>query len=160
MKPFSAGPMIIKPFLTLMLSWSLSFLPAGFIVRDAWGGPAGGSPDAAGPDRNPFAYPSRIAKEMASPKTGDGKTPAGAKESHKEYALSGILWTDRGGVASINRRIVQEGEMLDEYRVSRIDRNKVTLRKEGEEIVLNLFQSPVVIMEHQEHRSPTPKKIR
>jgi hypothetical protein len=96
---------------------------------------------------------------MALTKAADGKTPAAAKVPQKEYALSGILWTEKGGVASINRRILQEGEMLDEYRVFRIERNKVILRKEGEEIVLNLFQSPVVITEDREPRSPKKKKF-
>jgi hypothetical protein len=145
------GNIPILPLLFLLL-W-------GFPLSAAQGAPAGSGPvEADISERNPFAYPPRILKEMAQKPSGGGKTPAGAKESPKEYALSGILWTEKGGVASINRRIVREGEMLDEYRVFKIDRNKVVLKKEGEEIVLNLFQSPVVITEH-EHRSINKRKF-
>lgn len=151
---------IAKSFPVLLLGLSLVLLPAGIAGRACWGAPAGVSAEGAGSERNPFAYPQRIMKELASlPKSGDGKTPAAAKTPQMEYALSGILWTDKGGVASINRRIVQEGEMLDGYRVFRIDRNKVVLKKEGEEMVLNLFQSPVVITEPRDHQPPTKKKF-
>ena len=109
--------------------------------------------------RDPFAYPAKILKEMALAKKPEGKPGAEAPAAAKVYTLSGILWTERGGVASINRQILRQGETLDEYRVTRIDRNKVILKKEGEkEISLNLFQSPVVITEHRESRSPKKKK--
>ncbi|MBI5586389.1 MAG: hypothetical protein HY892_21465 [Deltaproteobacteria bacterium] len=144
----------------IMLNLSGVLLILGFGGKELWGASPSGTPEIGGPDRNPFAYPSKIIKELTLLKTGDGKTPAEAKRLPKEYALSGILWTDKGGVAAINRRIFQEGELLDEYCVWRIDRNKVILKKEGEEIVLNLFQSPVVISEHRAPRSPQEKKFR
>ena len=116
--------------------------------------PPEGSPSTG---KNPFAYPPRILKEMAASQAPGGKEGAGAKTPQREYSLSGILWTEKGGVASINRRILREGEMLDEYRVARIEQSKVILKKEGEEVVLNLFQSPVVITEHREERSTNKK---
>ena len=95
---------------------------------------------------------------MSLAKKPDGKPGTEARPAAKVYTLSGILWTERGGVASINRRILREGETLDEYRVTRIDRDKVILKKEGEEVVLNLLQSPVVITEHRESLSFKKKK--
>ena len=143
----------------ILLILTLSWLP-GWPGQALWVAQAGNVPAAAeSPDRNPFSYPPRILKEMALKPGGDGKTPATAKPPQKEYALTGILWTDRGGVASINQHILQEGEKLDDYRVFRIDRNRVILKKEGEEIVLNLFQSPVVISEQREPRSTQKKKF-
>ena len=114
------------------------------------------SPSPGG--RNPFSYPAKILKELALAKKPDGKPGAEAPPAAKIYTLSGILWTERGGVASINHRILREGETLDDYKVTRIDQNKVILKKEGEEIVLNLFQSPVVITEHRESLSLKKKK--
>ena len=106
------------------------------------------SPSPGG--RNPFAYPAKILKEMALAKKTEGKTGAEAPAAAKIYTLSGILWTERGGVASINQRILREGETLDEYKVTRIEPGKVVLKKSDEEIVLNLFQSPVVITRHED----------
>ena len=100
--------------------------------------------------RNPFAYPAKILKEMALAKKPEGKPGAEAPTAAKIYTLSGILWTERGGVASINQRILREGETLDEYKVTRIEPGKVILKKMGEEIVLSLFQSPVVITRHED----------
>jgi hypothetical protein len=123
------------------------------------GGAALAAPPEGSPatGKNPFAYPPRILKEMAASKAPGGKEGAGPKTPQREYILSGVLWTEKGGVASINRRILREGEMLDEYRVARIEPSKVVLKREGEEIVLNLFQSPVVITEHRERRSTNKK---
>jgi hypothetical protein len=151
---------IKKPARIILLNLSGILLLSGLSGAELQGAPTGGSPGGVGPERNPFAYPSKIIKELALTKSADGKAPAAAKSPEKAYALSGILWTDKGGVAAINRQILREGEMLDEFRVSRIDRNKVILKKEGEEIVLNLFQSPMVISEHREPRSPQKKTIR
>jgi hypothetical protein len=125
------------------------------------GGAALAAPPEGSPatGKNPFAYPPRILKEMAAGKAPGGKEVSGPKSPQREYSLSGVLWTEKGGVASINRRILREGEMLDEYRVARIEPNKVILKKEGEEIVLNLFQSPVVITEHREQRSTKKKSF-
>jgi hypothetical protein len=100
--------------------------------------------------RNPFAYPAKILKEMALAKRPEGKPGAEAPTAAKMYTLSGILWTERGGVASINQRILREGETLDEYKVTRIEPGRVVLKKMDEEIVLNLFQSPVVITRHED----------
>ena len=107
--------------------------------------------------RNPFAYPAKILKEMALAKKPEGKPGAEAPAAAKIYTLSGILWTDRGGVASINQRILREGETLDEYKVTRIEPGKVVLKKSDEEIVLNLFQSPVVITQHED-RFPAKRR--
>jgi hypothetical protein len=100
--------------------------------------------------RNPFAYPARILKEMALAKKPEGKPGTEAPTAAKMYTLTGILWTERGGVASINQRILREGETLDEYKVTRIEPGKVVLKKSDEEMVLNLFQSPVVITRHED----------
>jgi hypothetical protein len=113
------------------------------------------SPSLGG--RNPFAYPAKIQKEMALAKKPEGKPGAEAASAAKIYTLSGILWTERGGVASINQRILREGETLDEYRVTRIEPGKVVLKKSDEEIVLNLFQSPVVITRHED-RFPAKRR--
>jgi hypothetical protein len=48
-------------------------------------------------------------------------------------------------VAAINQKIVKEGELVQEYRVARIERDRVVLKKEKEEVVLPLAQSPLVI---------------
>jgi hypothetical protein len=98
--------------------------------------------------RNPFAYPAKILKEMTLSKKPDGKPGSEAPTAARVYILSGVLWTEKGGVASINRQILREGEMLDDYQVHRIEPGRVVLRKADEEIVLNLFQSPVVITRH------------
>ena len=87
---------------------------------------------------------------MALAKKPEGKPGAEAPTTAKIYTLSGILWTERGGVASINQRILREGETLDEYKVTRIEPGKVVLKKSDEEMVLNLFQSPVVITRHED----------
>ena len=87
---------------------------------------------------------------MALAKKPEGKPGAEAPTAAKMYTLSGILWTERGGVASINQRILREGETLDEYKVTRIEPGKVVLKKSDEEMVLNLFQSPVVITRHED----------
>ena len=87
---------------------------------------------------------------MAPAKKPEGKPGAEAPAAAKVYTLSGILWTERGGVASINQRILREGETLDEYKVTRIEPGKVVLKKTDEEIVLNLFQSPVGITRHDD----------
>ena len=100
--------------------------------------------------RNPFAYPAKILKEMALAKKPEGKSGAEAPTAAKLYILSGILWTERGGVASINQRILREGETLDEYKVTRIEPGRVVLKKSDEELILNLFQSPVVITRHED----------
>jgi hypothetical protein len=106
------------------------------------------SPSLGG--RNPFAYPAKILKEMALAKKPEGKPGAEAPATAMIYTLSGILWTERGGVASINQRILREGDTLDEYKVTRIEPGKVVLKKRDEEMVLNLFQSPVVITRHED----------
>ncbi len=98
--------------------------------------------------RNPFAYPAKILKEMTLAKKPEGKPGVEVPPVAKMYTLSGILWTDRGGVASINQRILREGETLDEYKVTRIEPGKVVLKKSDEELILNLYQSPVVITRH------------
>ena len=85
------------------------------------------SPSPGG--RNPFAYPAKILKEMALAKKPEGKPGAEAPTAGKIYTLSGILWTEKGGVASINQRILREGETLDEYKVTRIEPGKVVLKK-------------------------------
>lgn len=108
--------------------------------------------------RNPFAYPAKILKEMTVAKKPEGKPGAEAPAAAKVYTLSGILWTERGGVASINQRILREGETLDEYKVTRIEPGKVVLKKTDEEIVLNLFQSPVGITRHEDRSQSGPKK--
>ena len=113
------------------------------------------SPSPGG--RNPFAYPAKILKEMALVKKPEGKPGAEAPTPAKIYTLSGILWTERGGVASINQRILREGETLDEYKVTRIEPGKVVLKKLDEEIVLSLFQSPVAITRHED-RFPVKKR--
>jgi hypothetical protein len=100
--------------------------------------------------RNPFAYPAKILKEMALAKKPEGKPGAEAPATAQTYTLTGILWTERGGVASINQRILREGESLDDYRVTRIESGKVVLKKNDEELVLNLFQSPMVITRHDD----------
>jgi hypothetical protein len=100
--------------------------------------------------RNPFAYPAKILKEMTLSKKPDGKPGSAAPTAAKVYTLSGVLWTEKGGVASINQQILREGETLDEYRVNRIEPGRVVLKKADEEIVLNLFQSPVVITPHDD----------
>jgi hypothetical protein len=100
--------------------------------------------------RNPFAYPAKILKEMALAKKPEGKPGSEAPTAAKIYTLSGILWTEKGGVASINKQILREGETLDEYRVTRIEPGRVVLKKADEEIVLNLFQSPVGINPHDD----------
>ena len=110
--------------------------------------PVDKSPSPGG--RNPFAYPAKILTEMALAKKPEGKPGAEAPAAAKIYTLSGILWTERGGVASINQRILREGETLDEYKVTRIEPGKVILKKMDEEIVLSLFQSPVVITRHED----------
>ncbi len=107
--------------------------------------------------RNPFAYPGKILKEMALAKKPEGKPGAEAPAPGKMYTLTGILWTERGGVASINHRILQEGETLDEFKVTRIEPGRVVLKKSDEEMVLNLFQSPVVVTPHED-RSAVKKK--
>jgi hypothetical protein len=121
-------------------------------VEKSWAAPeetVDKSPSPGG--RNPFAYPAKILKEMALTKKPEGKPGAEAPTTAKMYTLSGILWTERGGVASINQRILREGETLDEYKVTRIEPGKVVLRKSDEEIILNLFQSPVVITRHEDN---------
>jgi hypothetical protein len=130
-------------------------LIAGFLflsgIGKPWAAPeetVDKSPSPGG--RNPFAYPAKILREMASAKKPEGKPGAEAPGGAKMYTLSGILWTDRGGVASINQRILREGETLDEYKVTRIEPGKVVLKKSDEELVLNLFQSPVVITRHED----------
>ncbi len=110
--------------------------------------------------RDPFAYPAKILKEMALAKKPEGKPGAEAPAAAKVYTLSGILWTERGGVASINQRILREGETLDEYKVTRIEPGKVVLKKTDEEIVLNLFQSPVVITRHEDRFQVKSKRKR
>jgi hypothetical protein len=110
--------------------------------------------------RNPFAYPAKILKEMALAKKPGGKPGAEASTTGMIYTLSGILWTDRGGVASINQRILREGETLDEYKVTRIEPGRVVLKKKDEEIVLNLFQSPVVITRHEDRLQFKSKRKR
>ncbi len=87
---------------------------------------------------------------MALAKKPEGKPGAEAPATAKTYTLTGILWTERGGVASINQRILREGETLDEYRVTRIETGKVVLKKSDEELILNLFQSPVAITRHED----------
>jgi hypothetical protein len=130
-------------------------LIAGFLFLSGIGKPwaASEETDAKSPSsggRNPFAYPAKIIKEMAPAKKPEGKPGAETTAAAKVYTLSGILWTDRGGVASINQRILREGETLDEFKVTRIEPGKVVLKKSDEEIVLNLFQSPVVITRHED----------
>jgi hypothetical protein len=114
------------------------------------------SPSPGG--RNPFAYPAKILKEMAQAKKPEGKPGTETPPTAKMYTLTGVLWTERGGVASINQRIVREGEILDEYRVTRIEPGKVVLKKTDEEIVLNLFQSPAVITRHEDRFEFKKKK--
>jgi hypothetical protein len=115
------------------------------------------SPSPGG--RNPFAYPAKILKEMALVKKPEGKPGAEAPTPAKMYTLSGILWTEKGGVASINQRILREGDTLDEYQVTRIEPGKVVLKKSDEEMVLTLFQSPVAITRHED-RFQVKKKRR
>ena len=96
---------------------------------------------------------------MALARAGDGKETAVVKAPPKVFSLTGILWTEKGGVASINQLILREGESLEGYRVTRIEKNKVVLKKEDEEIVLNLYQSPVAVTQHPVNPSPRKEKF-
>jgi hypothetical protein len=139
---------IILNFLVILIIAVCLFFPG---LGKPWAAPEESVDKSLSPGgRNPFAYPAKILKEMALAKKPEGKPGAEAPAAAKIYTLSGILWTDRGGVASINQRILREGETLDEYKVTRIEPGKVILKKSDEEMVLNLFQSPVVITRHED----------
>jgi hypothetical protein len=103
-------------------------------------------------ERDPFSYPPDIVKalQMKRALEAKGGVPGGegalqTPSPALSFKLSGILWTERGRVAAINQKIVKEGELLQEYRVARIERDRVILKKEKEEVVLPLAQSPLVI---------------
>ena len=140
-------------------------LIAGFLffsgIGKSWAAPEEKGDRSLSPGgRNPFAYPAKILKEMALAKKPEGKAGAEAPAAAKVYTLSGILWTERGGVASINQRILREGETLDEYKVTRIEPGKVVLKKSDEELILNLYQSPVVVTRQEDRAQSKSKRKR
>jgi type II secretory pathway component PulC len=116
-----------------------------------------------GAERNPFAYPPRVAQTLilqkrAAERGNPPGTPDGSSQPATVFILNGILWTDRGGVASINQKIFREGESLEGYKIVKIERQKVILKKEGEEIRLHLAQSPLEVKTHDPQ--PLSKKKR
>lgn len=56
-----------------------------------------------------------------------------------EFNLEGIVWSAYGdSYAIINGAVLRDGEIIGDYKVERVERSKVILRKDGEEEVLNL----------------------
>jgi len=114
-------------------------------------------------ERDPFAYSPKVAQTLmlqrrAAEKGIQPGTPDGSSQPAGAFALNGILWTEKGGVASINQKILREGESLEGYKITKIERQKVILKKEGEEIRLHLAQSPLEVKTHDPQ--PLSKKKR
>lgn len=61
-----------------------------------------------------------------------------AKPVSETFVLSGIVFGDGNPFAVINDKIVEEGDRIDEAKVVRIEKNRVTLHLEGEKITLTL----------------------
>ncbi len=111
------------------------------------------SPSLSGAERNPFAYPPKVAQTLILQRRAAEKgippgSPDGSSQPVVAFTLNGILWTEKGGVASINQKIFREGESLEGYKIIKIERQKVILKKEGEEIRLHLAQSPLEVKTH------------
>lgn len=121
------------------------------------------SPSQRGAERNPFTYPPKVAQTLilqkrAAERGNPPGTPDGSSQPAAAFTLNGILWTEKGGVASINQKIFREGESLEGYKIIKIERQKVILKKEGEEISLHLAQSPLEVKTHDPQ--PLSKKKR
>lgn len=121
------------------------------------------SPSLSGAERNPFAYPPKVAQSLMLQRRAAERgiapgSPDGSPQPVVAFTLNGILWTEKGGVASINQKIFREGESLEGYKIITIERQKVILKKEGEEIRLHLAQSPLEVKTHDPQ--PLSKKKR
>jgi len=65
-------------------------------------------------------------------------TELNLRGNHSIYWLSGILHRHPQKIAIINRVLVRESDWIHGAEVIRIEPDRVTLRKEGEEIIVRM----------------------
>lgn len=119
--------------------------------------------------RDPFALPSgvRLRSQGDTPQeVKSNPTPSISKEILPQETVSkevplklkAILITDSIRLATINQTIVQEGDFVQEEKISEIHSDRVILVKGGKTRTLLLDQSPVKLVVEQPSFSPFPLK--
>ena len=89
--------------------------------------------------RNPFQVEKRAAAPTAAKPSGDPKIPQNAQTKAPLFKLEGIVWDDTSPYAVINGELRVVGDRIFAYEIVEIKRDRVTLRKDGQNIDLRLF---------------------
>lgn len=80
---------------------------------------------------------------MEQESKGTSVTRQGIQESVSELSLQGILKSSRSYYAIINGRTVKPGDRIDGWTISGITRHSVTVRRDNEKQVYDIFQGRI-----------------
>ncbi|MBL7176173.1 MAG: hypothetical protein ISS66_10155 [Desulfobacteraceae bacterium] len=90
--------------------------------------------------RDPFEFPTGV--ELRVAEEGESLKPVKAVEPPVKK-VTAILITDSRKVASINHKVVAEGDLIDGERVLEIEHDRVILQKGGRKQVIMLDESSI-----------------
>lgn len=93
--------------------------------------------EAAGVERNPFAFPPGVQKGPLPTKAG-GAAEKTARESAPLFRVTTILISGKTKVAAVNGALLRLGDELSGYRLVEVEEKQVTLSKGKEKVVVKI----------------------